>query len=170
MKQIILCAAVLAVLIAPAWAVNKCTGADGKVAFQDAPCSGKGGQISVRPATGDAPATQATTPGAPSTEVQRLEGLISESQRVRKIQEYELRVVPGAQLAITNQRSQCDAQLQALKDKKRLANDNLAGATWQASISSEMTALATRCDTRATELRADLDTRRKECQALGGCK
>ncbi|OGB58422.1 MAG: hypothetical protein A2503_10065 [Burkholderiales bacterium RIFOXYD12_FULL_59_19] len=31
--------ALLAVLCAPAWAINKCTGADGKVAFQDAPCA-----------------------------------------------------------------------------------------------------------------------------------
>lgn len=26
----------------PAWAVNKCTGPDGKVMFQDAPCPGTG--------------------------------------------------------------------------------------------------------------------------------
>jgi len=170
MSKLLLCTAVLAALCAPAWAVNKCTGADGKVAFQDAPCSGKGGQVTVRPATGDAPAAQAITPGVPSTEAQRIEGLISDSQRLRKIQEYEVRVVPDAQQAITNQRKQCDAQLQALQNKKALANDNLAGATWQASISSEMTALATRCDTHATELRDELETRRKECQALGGCK
>jgi len=28
------------VLCSPAWAVNKCTMPDGKVAFQDAPCAG----------------------------------------------------------------------------------------------------------------------------------
>lgn len=44
--------ALLAALCAPAWAVNKCTGADGKVAFQDAPCSGKGEVLQVRPASG----------------------------------------------------------------------------------------------------------------------
>lgn len=32
-------AAALAALSAPAWAINKCTGADGKLTFQDAPCS-----------------------------------------------------------------------------------------------------------------------------------
>ena len=39
MKPFMLFAAVLAALCAPAWAVNKCTGADGKVVYQDAACS-----------------------------------------------------------------------------------------------------------------------------------
>lgn len=39
MRNMMLCAAVLATLCAPAWAVNKCTGADGKVVYQDAACS-----------------------------------------------------------------------------------------------------------------------------------
>jgi hypothetical protein len=41
---------------APSWAVNKCTGPDGKVSFQDAPCAGKGEALTVRPSGGDAPA------------------------------------------------------------------------------------------------------------------
>ena len=36
-----ICALALGFL-APAWAVNKCTGPDGKVMFQDAPCPGTG--------------------------------------------------------------------------------------------------------------------------------
>ena len=28
-------------LLAPAWAINKCTDAQGKVSFQDAPCAGQ---------------------------------------------------------------------------------------------------------------------------------
>lgn len=51
-----LCVALPMILAAaaPAWAINKCTGADGKVTFQDAPCAGNGGQIDVRPASGPA--------------------------------------------------------------------------------------------------------------------
>ena len=33
----------------PTWAINKCTNAKGKAVFQDAPCSGRGEQIEVRP-------------------------------------------------------------------------------------------------------------------------
>lgn len=46
----------LACSCAPAWAINKCVGADGRVEFQDAPCAdGRGGRIDVRPASGHAP-------------------------------------------------------------------------------------------------------------------
>ena len=37
-------------LVLPAWAINKCTDAQGKVSFQDAPCPGEGEKIEVRPA------------------------------------------------------------------------------------------------------------------------
>lgn len=52
MKSAIFLSAALSAA-APAWAVYKCTGPDGKTVFQDAPCVGKGGQIEVRPASGD---------------------------------------------------------------------------------------------------------------------
>lgn len=42
-----------ALVVAPAWAVNKCTGPDGKISFQETPCPGKGEKIEVRPASGD---------------------------------------------------------------------------------------------------------------------
>lgn len=38
----------LATLCAPAWAVNKCTGADGLVMFQDLPCSGSGASKTIK--------------------------------------------------------------------------------------------------------------------------
>ncbi len=41
-------------LCTPAWAVNKCTGADGKVTFQDTPCAGATESIAVQPASGRA--------------------------------------------------------------------------------------------------------------------
>jgi hypothetical protein len=52
-------AALLALAVSPSWAINKCTGPDGSVVFQDAPCAGKGGAIVVRPASGNAPASNA---------------------------------------------------------------------------------------------------------------
>nr|WP_315206427.1 DUF4124 domain-containing protein [uncultured Albidiferax sp.] len=167
------------VACAPAWAINKCTGADGKVVFQDAACEGRGEKMVVRPASGNAPsATTAAVPAgnavsaAPKklSEAERMEGEIAESQRQRRKQEYELRTLPGAYAAVNQQRAACDKELRALQEKKSYANNNLAGATWETSISAEMTAIATRCDTRNRELRDDIETVRKECQALGGCK
>ena len=40
MNHPLITATLLATLCAPAWAVNKCTGADGKISYQDASCDG----------------------------------------------------------------------------------------------------------------------------------
>jgi hypothetical protein len=42
-------------LSTPAWGINKCTGADGMVTYQDTPCTGKGEELNVKPANGNAP-------------------------------------------------------------------------------------------------------------------
>lgn len=174
--ELFIAGVLLAALGAPAWAINKCTGPEGNVTFQDAPCSGKGEKMNVRPASGDVAAPQAiaspavNAPDKPRTEAQRIEAQISDSQRKRRRTELEVRLVPDAQGAINFQRTQCDRELKALQNKKGFANNNLAGATWETSISSEMTAVATRCDTRNREVKDDLDALRKECEELGGCK
>ena len=57
-----LCALALGCL-SPAWAINKCTDANGKVSFQDAPCVGEGEKIDVRPTTrGATPVPPAAAP------------------------------------------------------------------------------------------------------------
>ena len=43
----ILCVHLLLVIYAPTWAVNKCTGADGKMVYQDAPCVGQGEKLNL---------------------------------------------------------------------------------------------------------------------------
>ena len=43
----ILCVHLLLSLCVPAWAVNKCTGADGKMVYQDAPCAGQGETLNL---------------------------------------------------------------------------------------------------------------------------
>lgn len=177
MKKEFLVALLLAALIGLAQAqVNKCTGLDGKVTFQDGPCSNKGGAIEVRPASGNAPATVAPmalgAQAAPKkqTEADRLNALTAVSQRERRKVDLDERLVPYAQGAINRQRTECDQQINALKAKKLAANNNLAGATWEGSISSEMTAVATRCDTRNRDLREEFSMLKKECVSLGGCK
>ena len=60
----------------------------------------------------------------------------------------------------------CDAQQRQLASKKSLARNNLAGATWEQSISAEMQAAATSCDTKARDLRARLEAYEKELREL----
>lgn len=66
-KQALLACAVALLATAPAWAINKCKGPDGKVTFQDAPCPGQGEKIDVRPASGHAVRASLPTPSAPAT-------------------------------------------------------------------------------------------------------
>ncbi len=104
------------------------------------------------------------------TETQRIEKQVAESQRARRRQEYEVRIIPDAVMAVDRHRARCDAEISSLQGKKRFANNNLAGATWEGSISGEMAALATRCDTQNRELREEVDRLRAECRELGGCR
>lgn len=162
--------------INPAWAVNKCTGADGKVSFQDMPCSGRGEALDVRPATGSAQqpqpsSSQADRPSAPpKTEAQRINEQVEQSRNARRLQELELVELPRVYSIQSQQRASCDAQIQSLRRDKGFAKNNLAGATWEQSLSTEMIAIASRCETRGREIQADIDQLRKECHALGGCK
>lgn len=164
--HLLLTAALLAA--SPTWAINKCIGADGKAVFQDAPCMGQGEKIDVRPASGSAPkpaavasdaAGAATTP-APT----RKENVFGERWQRRTY--LENRGIPDARAAIDGHQADCTAQQARLAAKKNRATNNLAGATWEDSISGEMQAAATTCDTRARELRAELDSLQKELREL----
>lgn len=179
--QYIAVAGLLAGLYNPAWAINKCTGPTGQVTFQDAPCAtGTGGRIEVRPASGRAPesaAPMASSPGGSTTppkvqqtEAQRLEKVLASSQAYRRRVDLESLLVPQAQGALYQTRARCDSELKSLHAQKSRANNNLAGATWEASLSQEMQAVSTRCDTQQRELKEEYESLRRECIGLGGCK
>jgi hypothetical protein len=157
----------LAALHTPAIAISKCTGPDGKTVFQDAPCAGKGEKVVVKPASGEAP-QQATAAGA-SSEGQRLQQQLNQMQSERRRRDLEI-ALPNAYAERASHSAACDQELSALRAKKAMANNNLAGATWQQSLSTEMAAVASRCETRNNNITTNIEALRKECQALGGCK
>lgn len=155
----------------PAAAINKCIGADGKAVYQDAPCSGRGEAIAVRPASGHraaptpAPAAPTTDAAAPPTQgAAKKEGAFGAEWQRRTF--LENRGVPDARAAVEAHRRDCAAQQAALASKKQRSANNLAGATWEQSISAEMQAAATICDGRARDLRANLDALEKELREL----
>ena len=174
--KVIFAAVILASLCAPSWAINKCTGADGRVVFQDAACAGKGEQLNVRPASGDSTAPQATSSpvqnsaNKPPSESQRLEGLIADSQRDRRKRELQERLVPYAQADIANHKASCKETQAKLEQSQYAYVQNLYGKTHAAQKASEMAAAAALCDTKDRELKENLDTLRKECTAVGGCQ
>lgn len=165
LKQVVF--ALAAVVMVPAFAINKCVGADGKTVFQDVPCAGQGQKIDVKPASGNATAMSPLPPNAalPSGAAgDKKEGAFGERWQRRTY--LENRGVPDARTAISSHQAQCDSQQRSLAAKKGSATNNLAGATWEQSISAEMQAAATACDTRARELRKQLESLEKELRDL----
>lgn len=121
-----------ALVLTPAWSINRCTGADGKVVFQDAPCSGKGQRIDVRPSRGAAPSSSASPESASVSPTQaaparKKEGAFGESWQRRTY--LENRGLPDARAAVDHHLRKCAEQQRELASRKSRANNNLAGAT-----------------------------------------
>lgn len=171
-----LIAALMAALCAPVWAINKCTSPDGSVAFQDAPCAGKGQTLTVKPASGAAAvaAPQPTAEGQPASkpqsEAQRIESNIAASQKERRLRELTEREVPGAEHAIRAHAKACQEEQDRLERAKGVYVQNLYGKTDAAQRASEQAAAAGRCDTKDRELRERFANLKNECLQLGGCK
>ena len=165
LKKVIFVIATAATI--PAFAINKCVGADGKTVFQDVPCAGQGQIIDVKPASGTAttmsPLPSGTAP-ASAAAGDKKEGAFGERWQRRTY--LENRGVPDARTAISSHQAQCDSQQRSLAAKKSSATNNLAGATWEQSISAEMQAAATACDTRSRDLRKQLESLEKELRDL----
>lgn len=162
---------VLAVAMASnhAWAVNKCTGADGKVVFQDAPCVGQGEVLHVRPASGPAKMAPATAggshPATPAAAPQaKKEGAFGDSWQRRTY--LENRGIPDTTAALYSEKQACDKKLADLRSRQGSANNNLAGATFLQSLAAEMQATATMCDVRSRELTTELEAMKKELREL----
>ncbi len=168
MKHSLIATTLLATLFAPAWAINKCTGADGKVVFQDTPCTGKGEQFTVRPASGAAPVAPVAVSGAVRvTDAQRLEAQVSSSVRERRKRDLEQLFIPQAKAATEQHRATCTDSQTRLEASKYAYKQNLYGKTHAAQIASEMAAAAAACETKDRELKENLDALRKECSELG---
>jgi hypothetical protein len=123
-------------------AVFKCT-ERGVTVFQDAPCTNGGGEIRVKPASGHAPLSQSVqsqpSVGASNDPVASLKRVQGE-RRVTEIG-YEIK---ASERRIEDARERMDAEIATARESKRRANNNLAGATWEQSLSAEMQAATSR--------------------------
>lgn len=121
----------------------KCVDSTGKTSFQQMPCSAQQKQqtFDVRPANGSVsattPASAAPASGAAATD-QRLVAKYERERRIRDLQ----REVSSIQGTIDGNNERMSAEMQAVSNRKRAANNNLAGAAWEQSLSSEMNAIA----------------------------
>ena len=162
--------AVAAALVAsPALAMYKCKDANGRTAFQERPCEATGTQgnlIEVRPAAGPAPSTApsastqaagASTTDAPQTEAERLRKLNERDRKQRRLTDLNEREISAAEGRIRSSTNQCERRIASAQGMKAHANNNLAGATWEQSLSTEMQAIATQCGAEQTRLNTALD-------------
>lgn len=163
----------LGMLSQPSMAMYQCTASNGRVSYQDTPCVGDGVKENRLEIKSPAPATPpqpnpneaSAQPSAP-TETQRLRAQSDRLSKERRLHELVELHIPGAQARIRAAANNCDARLKAVRKQKNLAQDNLAGATWEQSISTEMQAIATQCATEQTRFQTELDRLLNEQRGL----
>lgn len=113
--------------------VYKCT-QNGKTVFADQPCSSSAQKISVKPASGtNAPATENA-----SAESRAYVAKANLNTKKRELDED----ISRSENRITRLHRERDSKLAQLQDRKTHANNNLAGAVWEDSISKEMVAIS----------------------------
>lgn len=140
-----------------AQALYKCTGSKGEVTFQDAPCANAQKQqaMTVRAAPPDAAASVA---GGPE------QRLLATMTRDRRIRELEF-AIASLDADVVNRNRQMNLELDELRNRKAYAKNNLAGATWEQSLSTEMQSVSAKYKTmneadfeRLKQLRGELAT------------
>ena len=151
-------------MTSPVLAINKCVDDVGKVVYQSAPCpaTAKGSEITLQ----KAPPVPVASP-VDAEELKRIQQTANAMERERKLKEIN-RAISDTEELITDNRQAMNSELSALQQKKQLATNNLAGATWEQSISAEMSSVTQKYDalirdqqTRIERLRADADQLRK---------
>jgi len=156
------CAAccVLLAFLAPAWAINKCTDANGKVSFQDAPCVGQGEKIDARPAM------QGATPIPPSPSTAQ-EGAFGPSwQRKNQLQSQG---IPQARAAIERNQRECAAvpqQQEGVAQSGPLRRSLGAGSQFAQERGDAAAKDKAACDARTEDLRRQLKSLEDELSNL----
>ena len=143
--------------LAPAWAINKCTDADGKVSFQDASCPGQGEKIEVRPAL------EGATPIPPPPSTAR-EGAFGPTwQRKNYLQNQG---VPQARMALERNQKECGAQpLEAVATAGPLRSTLASGTQFAQERAAAAGQGKAACEARSEELRKQLKTLEEELGA-----
>ncbi len=166
-----LCIAALLVPCAPALAANKCTGSDGKVSFQDAPCvGGKTENVNIKSNSGVVPLPNSNSANKPQSEAQRLEAQVASSVKERRLYDLENVDYPISLKLVAQHRRDCESEQAKLKAGQFAYVQNLYGKTHASQIASEMAAASARCDLKDRQLKEQAESIKAECLKFGGCK
>ncbi len=158
----LLSAVLLTLIAAPASAVNKCVNDAGQVVYQTAPCpaTAKGSELTLQKAP-----SPSVTSTADAEELKRLQQTAGKMEKERKLTEIdrEIRQLEGQ---ILDHRRAMNDEMNRLQQRKQLANNNLAGATWEQSISDEMSAVSQKYDALIRNDQSRIDVLRADAERL----
>lgn len=147
--------------------VYKCAGPNGTTVFADAPCAAGAKPLDVRPAAGryveptqveQASPVESPPPAAAPSLQKRADTAARRRGLQNEIDFQERRI--GAKT------DEMNAKLDELRTRKQRAYNNLAGATWEQSISQEMNAVAASYDSEIKGMRDELARLRSERDRL----
>lgn len=147
--------------------IYRCTGPDGRVSIQQAPCpsSQKQQEMEVRTSTPVQAPPPATATQATGSAEQRIARNMERERRIRDLE----REIQAVEANMFNRNAVMSQEMAALRNQKRYANNNLAGATWEQSISTEMQAVAAKYQAmndadreRVKQLRANVEVLRQQ--------
>ncbi|MDQ0068984.1 hypothetical protein J2W34_000758 [Variovorax boronicumulans] len=147
--------------------VFKCPDATGRMQFQQTPCSGgSGGKLDVRPASGPAAAsTGSQANGAPGVGGEKKS--FTDTLAEERLQRERWVRLNDAKLDSDRQRAACEQEQRAMASRTASSNNNLAGATRNQAIASEMQAAATTCQNRVSGADRLVDRLQGECDRMG---
>jgi len=136
----------------------KCPDPSGIVKFQQMPCTLQGGgeAVTVKPIPSSGIVNLET-----SEDSKRIQNLTNQMGRDRRLLEID-REIGNLESRIDSDRSAMSNEMARLKRKKAFAANNLAGATWERSISEEMSAVAAKYDAMIRSSQSRIDQLRKE--------
>lgn len=132
--------------------VYKCTDSKGRLTFSQMPCGKDAEKATI----------EAHDPiGSVTTDSAQLNALKA-SNRHRDL----VRDIAAENDLITRYQRQMDNELETLRRKKRMANNNLAGAQWEQSISAEMSAVVERYNAKIAAANARIERLEREKASL----
>lgn len=153
----------LAFISTSAFAQYKCV-VDGKTSFQDLPCT-NGSSTPLNVKYGSIQPTPEVKTQHSNNTVENLKKSTNSLEKARLIREKQFQI-ENIQSARYNLQNELDAKLDALRAKKLTANNNLAGATWEQSISQEMTTVTDAYKSKFSNLDNQLQTAQQQLSKL----
>ena len=148
-------------------AVYKCK-ADGETVYQASPCAKGGEEIRVRSTPASVPAQRIDDrgndrpePGGTKTTRHSERAYLAQLEIDKKNHE-----IDKHNKNIKRYRKMMRSELAALKRKKGYARNNLAGATWEQSISTEMRAVTEKYQQMIDSEKYDIDALKDEIKEL----